>query len=393
MKADAPGPPTVVHVIYRLGVGGLENGLVNLINRFPGEGLRHVVICVTESTSFAGRITRPGVEIVALHKREGKDLLWLARLWRVLRRVRPRIVHTRNLGTLEAMVPAVAAGVRRRVHSEEGWDVYDLHGTRARYRLVRRALAPVIDRWVPVSVDLERWLCERVGIPRDKVVRIRNGVDAERFHPAPGGRGPLPVEGFAGPECFVLGTVGRMDRVKDHPNLARAFVRLLKRRPDARPRLRLVIVGDGPERPEVEAILAEGGATGSAWLPGLRDDVPELLRALDLFVLPSLAEGTSYTLLEAMATGLPVVATEVGGNPEVVAAGATGLLVPEDDPEALSRAIERYLDDPALRAAHGAAGRARVEAEYGLDRMVARYAELYEALLAGKPAPAPGRTP
>jgi glycosyltransferase involved in cell wall biosynthesis len=141
------------------------------------------------------------------------------------------------------------------------------------------------------------------------------------------------------------------------------------------------MVGAGPLKTEVERILAEAGASDLAWLPGERADVPGVLRGLDLFVLPSLAEGVSNTILEAMATGLPVVATRVGGNGELVEAGLTGELVPHAHPDALAEAILGYFRDPRLARRHGKAGHNRVERRFSLDRMVADYDSLYCRLL------------
>jgi glycosyltransferase involved in cell wall biosynthesis len=145
-----------------------------------------------------------------------------------------------------------------------------------------------------------------------------------------------------------------MDAVKDPVNLADAFGRLAQMIPEARSRLRLIMVGDGAEKPAVQACLARHGLSGQAWLPGSRDDVPTLLRALDIFVLPSLSEGISNTILEAMACGIPVVATAVGGNPELVAEGETGALVPRADSAALARALLDYVRQPAVRRRRGA---------------------------------------
>lgn len=180
----------------------------------------------------------------------------------------------------------------------------------------------------------------------------------------------------------MFGTVGRMQTVKDQVTLARAFVRAVRAMPDGRERLRLALIGDGPLLDGCRAVLAEAGMSELAWMPGARDDVPDLLRGLDVFVLPSRTEGICNTILEAMASGLPVVATDVGGNPELVVPDRTGLLVPPSSPEALAAALVRYAGDPALRRGHGAAGRARVLAEFSLDAMIEAYLSNYEALLA-----------
>lgn len=372
--------PLIVHLVHRLDVGGMENGLVNLINRLPPERYRHAVVCMTGFTDFARRIERPDVGLHALHKRPGKDPAVYVRLWRLLRRLRPDIVHTRNLATLEGMLPAALAGVPGRVHGEHGRDVHDLDNTRRRYRWLRRAYRPLVQRYIALSAELDDYLRGAVGVPAARITRIYNGVDTARFHPPAAARDPLPVAGFAGPDEVVIGSVGRMEAVKDPLNLVRAFLLLLERRPQARAHLRLVMVGDGPLRVRALELLERGGAARLAWLPGSRDDVPALLRALDVFVLPSLAEGISNTVLEAMACARPVVATRVGGNPELVVEGGTGRLVPRADPQALAAALEDYLDAPGRARDHGAAGRRRVESQFGLEAMVAAYQAVYDGL-------------
>jgi glycosyltransferase involved in cell wall biosynthesis len=173
-----------------------------------------------------------------------------------------------------------------------------------------------------------------------------------------------------------------MQAIKDPVNLARAFVRLLHEVPDGARRLRLVMVGDGPLKDQVRAVVEEAGAIELAWLAGTRDDVPRIMRGLDLFVLPSLSEGISNTVLEAMASGLPVLATDVGGNPELVEAGVTGTLVPRNDAASMARAIRAYMDNPDLRRRHGFEARRTVERRFGMDVMVNAYMTVYDNVLA-----------
>src|SRR5262249_22925832 len=142
----------------------------------------------------------------------------------------------------------------------------------------------------------------------------------------------------------------------------------------------LVIAGDGPCRAELAGVVSSLGLESCVHLLGERPDIPRVLAALDVFVLPSIAEGISNTLLEAMATGLPIVATRVGGNPELVRDGVNGLLVPRQDPDALASALGAYLSDAQLRAAHGDASRRRAVESFGLDRMCEDYARLYRGL-------------
>lgn len=372
--------PLVVHIIRRLAVGGLENGLVNLINHMPRDRYRHAIVCLTDFTDFQNRIQSPDVPVIALHKREGQDFGTHLRLWKTLRRLRPMIVHTRNLAGLEFLIPAALAGIPGRIHGEHGRDVYELHGTRLKYNLLRRALRPVVHRYIAVSADLAGWL-GRVVARDDRVAQIYNGVDIHRFHPRIGPRGEFGPNGFAPSGTVVVGAVGRMQTVKDQLTLVRAFLHLLKTEPSARECLRLVLVGDGPLRDASRRLLREADAEPLAWLPGERNDIPEMMRGFDLFVLPSLAEGISNTILEAMASGLPVIATRVGGNPELVEEGETGRLVPASDPIAMAEAIRSYLADRAQSTRQGQAGRRKVESRFSIEAMVRGYLAVYDAVL------------
>jgi sugar transferase (PEP-CTERM/EpsH1 system associated) len=367
-----------MHIVHRFETGGLENGVVNLINHMPRSAYRHMVVALTEVTDFRHRLQHGDVECIALHKSPGHGAKLYPRLWRLLRQHRPAIVHTRNLAALEMQPAAWAARVPVRIHGEHGRDVDDLHGTSRHYQRVRRLYSPFVQRYVALSRDLGGYLQGPVGIAPGRIEQIYNGVDAERFAPAPEGAVPIAGAPFAAPGHWLVGTVGRMQTVKHQTLLARAFVRALELAPALRNFARLVMVGEGPLRAECQAILDEAGAGALAWLPGERTDVPEVMRGLNGFVLPSLAEGISNTILEAMATALPVIATRVGGNAELVDDGRTGALVPPDDVDALAQALVRMATDPARAAAMGRAGRAEVERRFSLQAMVAAYQALYD---------------
>ncbi len=374
----AAAPPLVVHVLFRFDVGGLENGVVNLINHLPAGAFRHAIVALdTVSADFARRLTRPDVVLHALHKPPGHAVALYPRLWRLFRQWRPAVVHTRNLAALECQVPAWAAGVPLRLHGEHGRDVDDLDGSSVKLQRLRRLYRPFVHRYVTVSADLQRYLVQRVGVAAGRIDQIYNGVDTRRFQTEEAAAARPAGWPFAGDGLWCIGTVGRMQGVKHQTLLARAFVQLLQRRPDLQARLRLVMVGDGPLRAQAQALLDDAGYGALAWLPGERADVPALMRALDVFVLPSLGEGISNTVLEAMATGLPVVATAVGGNTELVQPGVTGELVPSGDSHALSASLERLADAPEHARALGAAGRRVVEQRFSLAAMVRAYARVY----------------
>lgn len=372
--------PLIAHVMYRFDVGGLENGIVNLINHMPPDAYRHAVISLTEITDFRQRIVRDDVQFIALEKPPGHVLWIYPQLFRLFRKLRPAIVHSRNLGALEVVVPAWAAGVPVRIHGEHGRDVGDLDGSNKKYQWLRRIYRPFVTHFIALSRDLEHYLTARVGMLQASVAQIYNGVDAQRFHPA-AARQPIAGCPFADPAFWLVGTVGRMQTVKDQTTLARAFVRALEVAPELKSCLRLLMIGDGPLRAQSQALLEQVGVTALAWLPGERNDVAEILRGLDCFVLPSLAEGVSNTILEAMASGLPVIATDVGGNGELVEAGRSGELVPVGDVEAMAGKIVGYARDRERARAAGQAGRAAVERQYSMAAMVLQYQGLYDRLL------------
>lgn len=372
--------PLVAHVVFRFDVGGLENGVVNLINHMPEDAYRHAVISLTDITDFRQRIARDDVGFFAMNKAPGHTLWLYPRLLELFRNLRPAIVHTRNLAALEVAVPAWAAGVGVRIHGEHGRDVGDLVGSSKKYQWLRRCYRPFVTHYIALSRDLEHYLTARVGVSRTKVAQIYNGVDVRRFRFA-ATRQPIAGCPFADPACCLIGTVGRMQVVKNQTALAQAFIRTLEAFPHLRSRLRLVMIGDGPLRSRAQAMLDTAGLGELAWLPGQRDDVPEILRGLDCFVLPSLAEGVSNTVLEAMASGLPVIATDVGGNGELIEVGRSGELVPVSDAEAMVRAIADCAMNPQRARIAGAAGRAVVEARFSLEAMSKGYRDLYDRLL------------
>ncbi|OAJ69562.1 sugar transferase [Methylobacillus sp. MM3] len=372
--------PLIVHVIHRFGVGGLENGVVNLINHMPEERYRHAIVCLQGYTDFRNRLTRENVAIHDMAKRDGHDPGVYWRLLRTFRQLQPAIVHTRNLSAMEAQTVAALAGIPGRVHGEHGRDTYDLHGQNRKYKLLRKTVRPFIGHYIAVSQDLQSWLVSSIGVKRSHISQIYNGVDSTRFRPAQTPRAQLGPPGFFNEDSIVIGSVGRMAAVKDYPNLTHAFVRLLQLEPTLRERLRLLIVGEGESRDTCLRLLNQHGAGQLAWLPGERSDIPELMAAMDIFVLPSLGEGISNTILEAMATGLPVIATRVGGNPELVQEGVTGRLVPPADSEALAQALLEYVHDAKRRHAHGRAAREIIDRQFSIPAMVQGYLSVYDRL-------------
>lgn len=376
----------VVHVVYSFGHGGLENVIVQLINRLPADRFEHVLLSLTNIGAFRDRIERTDVQFIELNKPPGHAVPLYPRIWRLLRELRADVLHTCNLAALEIVPLGWLADIPVRVHAEHGWDVHDPAGTRRRYQWLRRLYRPFVTDAVAVSRDIDQYLLRKVGFDRSRLQFIPNGVDTRRFRSREGAVQAVAGCPFDPARHTMIGTVGRLQTVKNQPLLARAFVRLLAQHPELAERARLVIVGDGPLRGEIESILEHGGVRHLAWMAGMREDVADILQTLAVFVLPSTAEGMSCTLQEAMACGLPVVATAVGGTPEVVEDGVSGLLVAANDEDAMADALHRCVSQPPWARSLGVAARARVQALFALDQTVARYEALFGGARALVPA-------
>jgi len=372
--------PLVMHVIHHLVIGGMENGLVNLINHMPEERYAHVCVCIEDFSSFRSRIERSDVEVIALQR--SRIGIWELRrqLYHLCKQLKPAIVHTRNLSGLDALLPSWLAAVPHRVHGEHGWDVGDLRGAGLRSKALRTMHSPLVNKYVAVSRDLASFLRHRIGIRQSRISQIYNGVDTTRFAPRRGNE-TLPVpDNFREQGVVVFGTVGRLQAVKDQATLIRAFGQLTREHPRAAQRARLMLVGDGPLRNQLKDLADSLALAGRIHFTGASDDVPATLAAMDVFVLPSLNEGVSNTVLEAMASGLPVLATSVGGNPELVRDDVTGRLFPPQDVEKLCSLMAQYLDEPEQRVRHGGGARRRALDEFSLQTMVDRYVDLYDSL-------------
>lgn len=355
----------VVHVIHSFGVGGMEKGVATLI-RNSSSMFEHAVLCLSASGE-SERLLPPGTKVFELGKAAGNSLHFLMKLKRQLKTLKPDVVHTRNWGGMDGIIAARFAGIRAVIHGEHGWDLGDPEGANLRRIIARRILSSCVRELTCVSQHMKHWLVEKVRITKP-VHQIYNGIDSNVFSPLRGEnttRSELRI-----PEKSpLLGVVGRLDPIKDHPTLFRAFERAKQSVPEAR----LLVVGDGPERQRLQGMAGEG-----VLFLGNRTDVPRILRALDVFVLPSLNEGISNTILEAMACGVPVIATRVGGNSELVEEGKTGTLVPAGDCETLASVVTRYLNDPSLRRLHGSSGRVRACEHFTVEKMVHGYEEIYE---------------
>ena len=381
-------PRLVAHVVPQLDAAGAA--LLDLIAHMPAERYRHAVLCLGEHSAFHAHLRERGVEVVDLKRRSGLDPAYYLRMYRALRSLRPDLVHTRSFGGLDGQLVAALAGVRLRVHGEAAREPLP---RRVRTGLLRRALRRLVKHFIAASAEQERWLIEQVGAEPTRVTHISAGVDSVEFHPRLGPHAAVGPAGFMQDDVFVIGSVGLMNGPSNELTLVEAFLRLISSPHPAHQRLRLLIVGEGPIRAECRAMLERAGAAGRAWLPGSRGDTAQLMRAMDLMVLPAVAANAPDTLLAAMASGLPVVATAVGVHRELVQPGLTGILVPPMSPEVMAAAIADYCRIPEMGLRHGARARGQVIAHHSLPAMARSYIAVYDAL-AQQAAPArrqPGR--
>ena len=356
-------PVHVCHLVLSLEPGGLENGVVNVVNGLdPGE-FRSSVCCLQRSGEFAARL-RPHVPVSVMGLQPGNDPVLPLRLAKLLRRTGVDIVHTRNaepffygyLAARLARIPVV-------VHSEHG-RTFPEQPLRA---MIQRLMLRGVDAAFAVSAQLRADLVRQLGIDGSRMEVLYNGVDTGSFRPSDA----LLRQPRAAGGRLRIGTVGRLVAVKNYALLLKAFARL----PPGE--CQLVLAGEGPERAALEKLADDLGIRDRTEFAGHRDDVPDLLRTLDVFVLPSFSEGMSNTLLEAMATGVAVVASDVGGNREIIEGERSGLLFPSEDTAAATAQLQRLAASADLRHALGSAGAARVRGTFSIEAMLGRYAELY----------------
>lgn len=369
-------PLRILHVQDSLETGGLENGVFNLIHHLDRERFEHCVCTVRTLGANLERIQATGTHVIHIGKREGLHFQF-SDLRRVIRETRPDIVHSRNWGAIEAVAAARLATSCRVVHSEHGIEAEN--SGREPWRRVgfRRVAFQMADVVFCVSDNLRQIQARHTGFPARRMDVIYNGVDTERFRPTSGARAQMRRELNIGEDTFCVGCVGNLKAVKDHMTLLRALERLGN---PART-WHVVIAGDGPERRNLEEAASALRSSGPrVSLVGRIASVPELLNALDVYVLPSKNEGLCNSLLEAMATGVPVIASDAGGNPEVVENGISGLQFPAGDAESLAALLLRLSSDKGTRERFGAAARSHVLSEFSLDKMLRRYEQLYEGL-------------
>lgn len=362
----------VMHVVNSMALGGTESAILKVAAGLTG-GFEHLICCIRGCDPQLIRSSLRPEQVIALNLRASRFSFFVPNLLRTIRTCKPDIVHSRNWGAIEAPLAARLAGVPVVIHSEHGYEIDSLSHTPVRQRWMRRLVCSLADAVFTVSHQLREFHASQAGIRPDKIRVLQNGVDTQRFAPDPITRMRIRSELGIAPDDFVIGAVGRLVPIKDYPTLVRAAGRLAASRSD----FKLLLVGDGPELVHLRQVAQSlPGVAERLLTPGRRDDVPALLSCMDVFVQTSLGEGMSNTVLEAMASNLPLVVTRVGGNPEMVTAGCGWLFAP-GDVEHLSELLRMLADDRSLRATTGQAARRRVEETFSDQAMLGNYRQLY----------------
>ena len=364
----------VLHVVNRLDMGGTEYGILKVIAGLGNDEFEHRLCAIRGFQP--GLASRPELShkvVVASEKESGFQFL-LFRLARIMRAFRPHIVHSRNWGAIEAIPAARLAGVPVAIHSEHGYELDMLAGLPARRRMLRRGVYMMADAVFAVTGELRNYHERQTGAASWSIRVIRNGVDTARFAPRPDIRADVRRKFKIPARSFVFGSVGRIVPIKDHATMLKAAIALVQRNVD----VRVLLAGSGPELASLEQFVESNSELRNrVTFLGAYYNIPEVLTAMDVFVLPSISEGMSNTILEAMASGLPVVATRVGGNPELVEENRAGWLFTPGNVTELVHQLEDLAHLSELRRQMGEASRRRAVSEFSLERMIADYRNLY----------------
>jgi glycosyltransferase involved in cell wall biosynthesis len=390
LEAKAPGPvrpprregvtvprsrPTIGQVLHTLGVGGAEVLAARLARQLGG-AYRFVFFCLDGLGTLGEELRAEGFPVRVLGRRPGLDGRCAWHLGGLLRREHVDLLHAHQYTPFfYALMSRFLYRNTPVLFTEHGRHAPDY--PRRKRILANRLLLRRRDRVVGVGEAVRQALITNEGISPARVGVIYNGVHLAPFASPGDSRGTVRRELGCGPGDLVIIQVARLDYLKDHATALRAFAEVLRHRPDAR----LLLVGEGPEHAAMEAESLRLGLGAHVRLLGLRKDVARLLFAADLFLLTSISEGIPLTVIEAMAAGLPVVSTRVGGVAEVVEEGRTGLLAPSGDARALAGKVARLAGDAALRRRMGDAGRDRARALFSEPLMHTRYQRLYREML------------
>lgn len=362
----------IAHVVESLDIGGLEHVVVALAGAQRQRGHEVRIVCLWRRGALAERAEAAGMRVDSCEKRPGFDVRALSAMRALLRDFRPEVLHTHNpMAHYYAVAASMGLGIARTLNTRHGMGSGALSARRE--KLYRLALLATDHAVSVCDAARQRFVAHGV-MPAGKAVVVRNGIDLARFVPRGGEAGASLRLALGLPDdAVVFGTVGRLNEAKQQHRLLHALREVV----NGGLRAALVIVGDGELRAALEAETDRLGLREQVRLLGARGDVPQLLVGMDVFVLPSRTEGYSLALVEASAAALPIIATAVGGNAEIVQDGLTGLIVPPGDDARLAEAMAALGRDAARREKLGEQARAWALREGSLDAMCDGYERLY----------------
>ena len=359
----------VAHLMQVLHFGGKENGVVNIVNNINPDIFENHIITFLPGGSLQKNVDPERCKVSATGRKWGNDMSLPFKVARILRQNQIDILHTHAWGTLlEGYGGAKIARTPILIHGEHG----TMKDDSMKHKILQRYIWKKFDRVLSVSEVLRNQLSQRIGFPASHIHALVNGVNLERFSCVAELDNPKELIDLPA-DTPVFGSVGRLVKVKNYPLLLRAAKKVFEKMPNAR----LLMVGAGPLYPETRQLIEDLGISDKVIFNRWKKNIPDYIRAMDLFILPSFSEGMSNTILEAMACSRTVIATDVGGNPELVVNNVTGKLVPSDDDEAMAAAILDLLQNPKKLEQYATAGRKRVEDNFTSDQMYRRYEKLY----------------
>ncbi len=373
MNGPADQKIRIAFLVHTYGFGGLENMVTNLVNHLDPDRFESTIISFAPLKPLNNRIDTNHVRVLSLNKRGGNNPILIYKVCQLLKNIGVDIVQTHNWGTaLEGILGAKLAHVPAIVHAERG----TIEGKK-RNIILQRFLWGLAKQVLSVSEAHRKKVTAIVGFPHGQIKAIVNGVDTERFSPKPEIKNEVRAKLGLKKDRICIGTVGSLRPVKNQMLLINACKVVFSRFEH----VEVLIVGEGPLKTQLMQTVASLGFSERIHFAGSQSNIPEILNALDIFVLPSLSEGMPNAVLEAMACGLPVIATAVGGVPEVIDNPRDGIVIDSQDEEALVSALTHLLENKDSRAEMGTQGRLRMLKHFSLKKMVRTYETLYQDML------------
>lgn len=360
---------TVMHVILTLDMAGMEHVVYNLTKNLNKAIFEAEIVVILRRGPLAAEAEKDGINVISAKRMlRFVPFIYPYELIRIIRKIKPDIIHSHSGCWHYTSLAARLCKVPVAIHTEHGRAFPDPKS----HIFCDRLYFGFTDKLVTVSEPLTTYMQEIVGLDYKRIIQIENGVDTKLFYNTSGNQRTLQTLGLSRND-HIIGIVARLEPVKDHLTLLNAFAEVIKIVPNCK----LLIIGNGSQKQNIEKQIQTLKLSEKVLLLGERKDIPELLSIIDIFVLSSLSEGTSLTLLEAMASGKPVVVTNVGGNGRVVIDNETGFLVPPEEPSIMAEKIITLLNNKNLINEMGMKSRNRVLEHFNLDKMVKEYEKLY----------------